>query len=192
MVMLKKLLTSIVLFACYAYALGAMAAIPYFNWQYAHDHGFARWVLLGELVATAKGLAWPYFAVGGRSPTRAWTAEEKENIRHFFTSMDATQAATRLGNAGGGYSFVPEATVQEMYRLRQEALREAVMVRDDVLEKAAPGLSVQWRQKHQRGLELQLMAVERRDASAEIAGSALHNDWIDWINSNKAKVLIPK
>ena len=28
--------------------------VPYFNWTYARDHGFVRWIVLGEVAATAK------------------------------------------------------------------------------------------------------------------------------------------
>jgi hypothetical protein len=29
-------------------------AAPYFNWQYAREHGIVSWIVLGEIVATAK------------------------------------------------------------------------------------------------------------------------------------------
>ncbi len=34
---------------------------PYYNWQYAKNNGFASWLFFGEIVATAKAFAWPYF-----------------------------------------------------------------------------------------------------------------------------------
>ena len=37
--------------------------IPYFNWQFAQENGFVKWLLLGEIVPTFKGLAWPYFLI---------------------------------------------------------------------------------------------------------------------------------
>ena len=42
-----------------------MFALPYYNWQYAKEHGFLRWLFLGEIVATAKSVAWPYFVFKG-------------------------------------------------------------------------------------------------------------------------------
>ena len=33
----------------------------YFNWQYAQEHGFASWLMFGEIIATAEGFVWPYF-----------------------------------------------------------------------------------------------------------------------------------
>lgn len=41
--------------------IGVMLSVPYYNWQYAREHGFMSWLFLGEVVATAKGFVWPYF-----------------------------------------------------------------------------------------------------------------------------------
>jgi len=49
----------VVLFA--VYFIGTTLALSYYNWQYARDHGFVQWVLLGQIVPTAKALVWPYF-----------------------------------------------------------------------------------------------------------------------------------
>lgn len=42
-------------------ALAILVFTPYFNWQYAKEHGFLSWLLLGEIIPTAKGLLWPLF-----------------------------------------------------------------------------------------------------------------------------------
>ncbi|OGW60185.1 MAG: hypothetical protein A2Y48_07695 [Nitrospirae bacterium RIFCSPLOW2_12_42_9] len=56
--LLKKLLIGILVF----YFIPAfMFFTPYYNWQYAKTHGFIKWFLFGEVVATAKAMAWPYF-----------------------------------------------------------------------------------------------------------------------------------
>ena len=67
---MRRLPTKILAVVVGLYMLATMVAVPYFNWQYAKEHGFMRWLFLGEFVATAKGFAWPYFVV-----TRLSTAE---------------------------------------------------------------------------------------------------------------------
>src|SRR5256885_3524672 len=54
-----KLLAHVAMF----YSLSVGIATLYYNWEYAHSHGFVRWIALGEIVSTAKALAWPYFAL---------------------------------------------------------------------------------------------------------------------------------
>jgi hypothetical protein len=49
------------------YFLGVLIFVPYYNWQYAKSSGFVRWLILGELVATGKGVVWPYFLFRGQS-----------------------------------------------------------------------------------------------------------------------------
>lgn len=59
------------------YIVSCSFAAAYFNWQYATQHGFVEWLFFGEVIATAKSLAWPYFAFAppsertqaNRSPT---------------------------------------------------------------------------------------------------------------------------
>ena len=36
---------------------------PYYNWDYAKTHGFVKWLLFGEVVATSKAMIWPYFVI---------------------------------------------------------------------------------------------------------------------------------
>ena len=42
-------------------------AAGYYNWQYARENGFMTWLLLGEIVPSAKSLVWPYFALQSRA-----------------------------------------------------------------------------------------------------------------------------
>jgi len=62
------------------YMLAAMVAVPYFNWQYAQEHGFVRWLFFGEFVATAKGFAWPYFVATHFSAVER-KSEKENNVR---------------------------------------------------------------------------------------------------------------
>jgi hypothetical protein len=72
------------------------------------------------------------------------------------------------------------------------ALSEARRARDDVLEKAFAGLGKPFRTKYQTSLELQIRALEQGNAADEIAGSKLHDEWVDWLNVHRKHVRIPK
>lgn len=41
------------------YLLSVMVMTPSYNWRYARDNGFLKWLLLGQIVPTAQALAWP-------------------------------------------------------------------------------------------------------------------------------------
>lgn len=52
--------------------------VPYYNWQYANDHGFADWLFFGEVVATSKAMAWPYFVFLKNTDSRARKIDEAD------------------------------------------------------------------------------------------------------------------
>jgi hypothetical protein len=59
-----------------SYMVGFMVALPYFNWQYAQEYGFIKWIFFGEVVATVKGVVWPYF-VATSLFSDPWSVEAK-------------------------------------------------------------------------------------------------------------------
>ena len=48
----------------FLYFVSCSFAALYFNWEYARENGFAKWILFGEFAPTARSLVWPYFALG--------------------------------------------------------------------------------------------------------------------------------
>ena len=49
-----------ILFAIYA--VGVMIFGLLFEWAYAKENGFLKWLLLGWLIPTLKALIWPLYA----------------------------------------------------------------------------------------------------------------------------------
>jgi len=45
----------------WVYSLLAIGFAAYYNYDYAIRAGFVRWLLLGEIISTAKAIIWPYF-----------------------------------------------------------------------------------------------------------------------------------
>ena len=45
----------------FLYIAACSLFVPLFNWQYARDNGYVKWVFLGEVVSTLKGVVWPYY-----------------------------------------------------------------------------------------------------------------------------------
>lgn len=121
-----------------------------------------------------------------------WSVEEKANGRHFFQSLEARQAATRLSNQGSPYSKLNENDRKQLIQLLGTALEEARLVRDDVLVKAHPELKQHFRSEYQKGLELQKKNLEEGDARAEIEGSVLDDRFGDWLAANRNEIRIPK
>jgi uncharacterized protein len=68
----KKIFGLAAAFLLMAYLIPSFVSAPYFNYLYARENGFVAWLLFGEVVATVKSFAWPYFALerfNGSSPS---------------------------------------------------------------------------------------------------------------------------
>ena len=134
------------------------------------------------------GLILMLVACGG---TPAWTEEEIANFEHFHASQAAYQRAVRISNQGGP-GVMSAAEVNQRRELLRTALQEPRLVKDDVMEKGLQGMSLPFRQKYQRGLELQLRNMERGSVMAEVEGSTLIDEWIDWINPRTSEARFPR
>ena len=119
------------------------------------------------------------------SERTAWTAEEKTNAIHFMQAAESDLVATQILNKGLALAAADYSTILAH---RHQALKHAQLVRDDVLEKALPGMSSIFRAKFQRSLELQIRNLEVGDAQAEVSGSRLHDEWVDWISVRDVKI----
>jgi hypothetical protein len=51
----------IVVVAVLYFLVASIIFAPLYNWRYARDNGVVKWVLFGEIVATAKAIIWPYY-----------------------------------------------------------------------------------------------------------------------------------
>lgn len=54
--------------AVLCFLVASIIFAPLYNWRYARENGVVKWVLFGEIVATAKAVIWPYY-VFAVSPT---------------------------------------------------------------------------------------------------------------------------
>lgn len=58
---MKEAASNAASFVAGCYLLVCGLTVPYFNWQYAKEHGFWQWIFFGEVIATFKAVLWPYF-----------------------------------------------------------------------------------------------------------------------------------
>jgi hypothetical protein len=133
----------------------------------------------------------PESASANRSTLHAsqrWTEEEKTNLAHFkyvlkvFDNLAATAESKE--------KISPRAKEIVIRYLLHDGLREAALVRDDVLAKAHPGLSAAFREKLVRWLELTLES--RKAGKPSQGGTTLAQDWSDWWRAHASDMQILK
>lgn len=60
---MKKLKSAVALLVGLYFLVAVLFFAPYYNWTYAKENGFFKWLFLGEIIATGKAIVWPYFTV---------------------------------------------------------------------------------------------------------------------------------
>ena len=179
------------------YLFGMVASIPYFNWKYAREHGFAAWLFFGEVAATLQAPAWPLFLFRSLSEAQSltgpvWTQEEKENATHVWAAAELGHRRKALITSESAEVRLSEDQARQLLVLTELELKDVTAVRDDVLEKALPGLRKPFRATYQRSLELTIQSLKTRDPGAAIEAQKLHTEWVDWIDSNGSGIRVPK
>jgi hypothetical protein len=128
---MKKAFQKIGLMIWYAYFVITMLTIPVFNWRYAREHGFVSWLLLGEVVATFKAVAWPYYAItalGGRvgAGDTAMTLEERAFAEQWNQWLDDHRTEIDdLRTRAIADNMTKEESAREMLRLMVRFSSEA-------------------------------------------------------------------
>lgn len=119
-----------------------------------------------------------------------WTDYDKNNIKHFFASREANQQYVQLTNSGN--SIKTSASPEQFLIRLKKALHEAKQLDNAVLAKAHPELPEKYRSLYQASLMHMIRAFENRDNRTSIKGTELHDQWVDWYNSNLKKIRIPE
>lgn len=85
-----------------------------------------------------------------------------------------------------------EQEVSEVLTLWRQALQEARLVTDSVLDKTHTDLKDKYRNQYQKALQYQITAFEQENVSYSITGSKMKSDFIDWFSSVKGSFWVPK
>ena len=130
-----------------------------------------------------------------------WSTDERENSRHFFLSLEASQKAKQWTRAPN--PDTPQFGVEEINKYQGIALREARLVKDAVLDKAHQDLRQHFRAEYQQGLELiqKSYAVASSPGSGapssdqirlQAAGVKLLRQWADWFQAHRSDIKFPR
>lgn len=183
------------------FAIAGIFFVPYYNWQYAREHGFMSWLFLGEIIATGKALAWPYFMLSesftsstATSPLPPkWSADEVANSKHFWYSIQADLQSKKLSRQRTG-AELSASERREILMLKETALQEIRLVSPSTLRKIHPDLPHHVAAEYIPALEylIRNLTLTTGDAEAERQGIALFDTWALWWNANRDAIYIPK
>ncbi len=184
---MNRMLRLLVAALGYAYLAGALVATPIFNWRYAREHGVVSWLLLGEIVATAKAVIWPYYGYVALTADR----DEAESVNpSFANSRRASQKALSILAESGGTAGLSDANQAEVVYLLESAVSEAKLVPDSFLIQVHADFPKQWKDGYTAALQELADGLRAGDDAREIGAAAKYNAFSEWVRENSTQLRI--
>jgi hypothetical protein len=174
--MKQKFTTRLLTLVTNLYIFSWLLFVPYYNWTYANDNGFVKWLLLGEVVATGKGIIWPYFFF--------FDKPKENNVTHFINSMKYQNDATKLINQGQDFAPTNDSDMKKIMELKRKAFDEAKMVNIEKLNNIHPNFGNHFRDEYIKGLQLFIYGYDKHQDQDFIQAQILMDNWVDWYYSN--------
>jgi hypothetical protein len=161
------------------FGLVGFVFVPYYNWQYAREHGFVDWLFFGEIVPTAKAAVWPYFVFLSKGD------DQTHSLGHLRKSIEYRNEAVRMVNKGSRVLY--DQDMQRPVALVRQALAEARLVDAEVLDRRYEDFASHFRDEYLRGLQLFIESFEQGDTLKSLDSRLLLRAWGNWYQSNLVK-----
>jgi len=174
--MKRSIFTSILTGIFYLYFFSTIIFVPYYNWTYAKENGFVKWLVFGELIATAKGFIWPYFMFFDDS--------NKSNLIYLNNSINLSNEGTTIVNKNTPFSISRDNQIAQVIDFQRKALKEGKKVNINKLNKHHPNFGNYFRDYFLKGLDLYIIGYDSNREDSFIKGQLLLNTWGNWYTAN--------
>ncbi len=116
---------------------------------------------------------------------------EKNQARLFIEAMNLDLESVDISNSRKAFTETNKDDIKRMLNLKKQALFIAEKIPDEVLKKMNKDLPEQYK-KYKKGLALRIKNLELSDIKAELEGSKLIDEFIDWYEANMRNIKIPE
>ena len=171
---LGKVSPFIISFIIVGYSFTILFFIPYYNWKYIKNNSFTEWLLLGEIVPTAKAFAWPYFVFFDSSILP----------NNLIDSINYVNEANKIINKVDDFTIVDPEDMDQVIDLYKKAIEEAVLVDINQLNNRLNNFGNHYRDEFIKGLKLIVEGYEKHDNTKYMNGSLLLYKWGEWYTAN--------
>lgn len=161
---------------------------PYYNWQYAKENGFMKWLLFGEIVATAKSVVWPYFVfISNKENADEVKTKEKfsdntpQSVLRFLRSTDIAIDAIEEARSN---SNEKSEKLERCKSLIHSSIEIAVTVDVAELNNIYPDWGTHFSKDFIPGMKLLLEAMETNDKVVIANADASLIRWNQWIGQH--------
>ena len=177
-------------------------ATLYFNWQFARTNGFTRWLLLGEIVPTAKGIAWPYFALrtdesadrthSGQSEIERTTLTHRQisemEVKKLVLAINYAQQGAYLLNSQPHENLDDYPNLGEILSYRRRAVEVGKSANRDVLNGIFPSLGDKFEDQFVEAMSLFVHGCDSHSDEELHRSKTLNDEWADWYQANRSAI----
>lgn len=174
-----KACCAIITLFIWIYFGGVLIFVPYYNFQYAKNNSFIKWVFLGEIIPTFKGIAWPYFSFYSNS---------NKIGEHINRSIEYCNEATKIVNKGEAFSKLKPEEAKRLLELLEKAYEEAKLADIDEMNRHFEKFGDEYRDKFMAGLSLTIEGYKENNTTMTIMGQMLISAWGEWYSENLASL----
>lgn len=177
---MKKILGNILAGIVVLYFMSLTVMTPYYNWQYAKEHGFIKWLILGEIVATLKSTAWPYFVFFSDRGSQTNSPDE----RHYVNSKKACDEAMKIIVKTGDVARLSSEDKAKATDLLGLAIAEANQVEPGYLQKVHPQFPEMYEKNYKYAISLLIEGFRTDNTKLVLAGAYGYNEFAEWMQSH--------
>ena len=177
---MKKILSVLRKIIFYAYILPMIFYVPFYNWQYANENGFGKWLMFGEVASTAKALIWPYYFF--------FNKQNENYFDHFKKSIGYSNEGTKLNYQGQIFSSQNENEIKKYIDLKRKALEEGKLVDIGKLNGDHPNFGNHFHDEYLKGLQLLIDGYQKQQNQYIIQAQVLLDNWSDWYSANLSNI----
>jgi hypothetical protein len=147
------------------------------------------WLAFGEVIATAKSVIWPYYAVVGFGLGRS-SGDARTDL-HFANSRRASNEALNLIDRFGGVTELPPKEASDVVRLLQASVTEAELVDDSYLKQVHPEFLRRFRDEYTGSLRDLADGIRTGDQVKQISAGTAYNSFSDWVHTHAKELKFP-
>lgn len=160
--------------------------VPYYNWQFAKEHGFMEWLFFGELSATMRAYRWPLLVFSSTKERSA--SHELAAMMYHNKAVEIAKKYGGVGPAGAtGKGNNSEADWRSIMDYNRKALEEAKAADIAEMNKWYPGYGDHFRDEFIGGLRQVIQnsaTMSPLTANGYLHGQLLMNNFGDWYTAN--------
>ncbi len=176
---MKKVMNNVLLGIAVLYVISLTVVTPYYNWQYAKEHGFVKWILFGEIVATVKSTVWPYYAFSSGS-----TSPDSPDERHYDNSKKACDEALKIIIKTGDVTRLSAVDKTKVTELLELSLLEANQVKPSYLTKVHPQFLEMYEKNYKVAINMMITGFQTDNIQLVLGGSYGYNEFTVWMQKH--------